>query len=195
MMSENDQAQVKCTAGAVYAVRQGDTFAAIAARYGVTPGELAELNPYTDVDRLSEGQLLCVPADDGEKESTEEAMNPVDQAEALDCPEGYTAATVLAGETYADLLKKYDISYQAFRLSNPRLRPAEMREGQPYCVPPNGTRRICLGGSNSYVMGEGETLDSLAAKLNVTPGRLLRLNPSLAPSDFEEGRQICVIET
>ena len=35
----------------------------------------------------------------------------------------------------------------------------------------------------------------VAEKLNLTPGRLLRLNPTLAPSDFGEGRQICVSET
>ena len=183
--------QIACTAGAVYTVQEGDTFATIAERYGVSPGELAELNPYTSVDQLSVGQLLCVPSDDGETADDSTAAPQV----TFDCPEGYTAGVVQAGESYADLLKKYDISYQAFRLSNPRLTPAYLVAGQRYCVPPVGTRRVCLGGAQSYVIQAGETLDSLAAKLNVTPGRLLRLNPGLAPSDFEEGRQICVADT
>ncbi|MBO4299507.1 MAG: LysM peptidoglycan-binding domain-containing protein [Clostridia bacterium] len=187
-MSENNQ--VTCTAGAVYTVQEGDTFAAIAGRYSVTPGELAELNPYTDVDRLSAGQLLCVPGDDGE--TIDEPGAAAD--ENTDCPEGYTAGVVQAGETYASLLMRYDISYQAFRLSNPRLRPSALAAGQRYCVPPAGTRRICLGGAKSYVMQPGETLETLAEKLNVTPGRLLRLNPGLAPSDFGEGSQICVAD-
>lgn len=177
-MSEN--AQVTCTAGQVYTVRSGDTFSSIAAAQGITAGDLAELNPYVDVSRLSPGQLLCVPA--------------ADEARQDDCPEGYTSGVVQAGETYADLLQRYNISYQAFRLSNPRLIPTALVAGQHYCVPPEGTRRICPGGASSLVIGAGETLDSLSARLNVTPGRLLRLNPSLAPSDFEEGRQICVLE-
>ena len=189
----SETTQVKCTTGAVYTVREGDTFAEIAGRYGVTPGELAELNPYTDVDRLGAGQLLCVPADDGET-GEEPAPEAGESAPDADCPEGYTAGVVQAGETYADLLKRYDISYQAFRLSNPRMQPAALVAGQRYCVPPVGTRRICLGGARSYVLQAGETLDSLAAKLRVTPGRLLRLNPGLAPSDFGEGRQICVAD-
>lgn len=176
-MSEN--AQVTCTAGQVYTVRIGDTFASIAAAQGITAGELAELNPYVDIARLSPGQLLCVPAREEEQD---------------DCPAGYTSGVVQAGETYADLLKRYNISYQAFRLSNPRLIPTALVAGQRYCVPPEGTRRICPGGASSLVIGEGETLDSLAERLNVTSGRLLRLNPSLAPSDFEAGRQICILE-
>ncbi len=191
MNETNREALVQCEAGALYTVREGDTFAAIAARYGVTPGELAALNPYTDADQLSAGQVLCVPGDDGESGEPQEGADAADP----DCPEGYTAGVVQAGETYADLLKRYDISYQAFRLSNLRLSPGALWAGQRYCVPPVGTRRICLGGARSYVMAAGETLDTLAAKLNVTPGRLLRLNPGLAPSDFSEGRQICVIET
>ncbi len=175
-MTENTQ--IACTAGEVYTVQAGDTFASIARAQGITAGELAELNPYVDVARLSAGQLLCVPG------GTQEER----------CRSGYTAGTVQAGETYADLLKRYNISYQAFRLSNPHLEPTALVAGQRYCVPPEGTRRICPGGASSYIIAEGETLDSLAERLNVTAGRLLRLNPALAPSDFEAGRQICILE-
>ena len=191
-MNENSLGEIRCASGAVYAVREGHTFADIARRYGLSAGELAELNPYVDVDRLSVGQVICVPRDDGETGETDAAEKKNTSA---DCPEGYESAMVAAGETYAGLLRRYDISYQAFRLTNPHLAPSALRVGQRYCVPPEGTRRICLGGAASYVIQAGETLDSLAEKLNVTPGRLLRLNPTLAPSDFEEGRQICVPET
>ena len=180
-MSQNNQDQVTCTTGEVYTVRLGDTFASVARKYGVSVRELAELNPYVDIGRLSPGQLLCVP--EGESDEGDDG-----------CPEGYTAGRVASGQTYADLLIEYDISYQAFRLSNPRLNPAALVAGQRYCVPPVGTRRICSRGAASYMIGEGETLDSLAKKLNVTPGRLLRLNPNLAPSDFAPGQQICIIE-
>ena len=191
-MSENE---VRCPAGAVYAVREGDTFADIAGRYNLTPGELSALNPYVDAGALAVGQALCVPGDDGEAASAgEEAANGAARTDQT-CPEGYTEGVVQAGETYADLLRRYDVSYQAFRLTNPRLRPGSMAAGQRYCVPPEGTRRICLGGAASYVIGAGETLESIAEKLKVTPGRLLRLNPTLAPSDFQEGRQICAAET
>ena len=172
--------QVTCTSGSVYEVKAGDTFASIARAQGVTAGELAELNPYVDVSRITAGQLLCVPDNVEDKRRV--------------CLPGYTAGTVQAGETYADLLRRYNISYQAFRLSNPNLSPTSLAAGQRYCVPPEGTRRICPGGASSYIIGAGETLESIAERLNVTPGRLLRLNPSLAPSDFEEGRQICVLE-
>ena len=190
-MSDRERHEIRCPSGAVYAVKEGDTFADIAGRYGLTAGELSALNPYADADNLAAGQLLCVPADDGETASAQdEARN-----NRRLCPDGYEEGVVRAGETYAALLMRYDVSYQAFRLTNPRLQPAALIAGQRYCVPPEGTRRVCLGGAASYVIGAGETLQTLADKLNTTPGRLLRLNPTLAPSDFEEGRQICVIET
>ena len=189
--------RVRCEAGSVYTVREGDTFADIAGRYGLTAGGLAELNPYTDIDRLSVGQPLCVPSDDGETLSEEEIRTEIEAeaANEADCPEGYAAGTVQAGESYADLLRRYDISYLAFRLANPRLVPAALREGQRYCVPPEDMRRFCPGGARSYVVGSGKTLDSLAEKLGVSPGRLLRLNPALAPGDFREGQAICLTES
>ena len=180
-MDETIDSRIACTAGDVYTVRPGDSFTSIAARFGKTAGELAELNPYVDAARLSVGQLICVPSGSGE-------------GDERSCPEGYTAGTVQAGETYADLLKKYNISYQAFLLSNPRLIPSALKAGQRYCVPPEGTRRICARGAKSYVIGADETLETLAVKLKVSAGRLLRLNPNLAPGDFSEGQQICVLE-
>ncbi len=188
-MSENNPKKVECASGAVYTVRAGDTFAAIAERFGLSAGELAELNPYAEADKLAPGQLLCVPGGEGGEGESAAPERPAS------CPEGYTEGVVQAGDTYASLLTRYDISYQAFRLSNPGLSPVALIVGQRYCVPPAGTRRLCGRGARGYTIAAGETLDSIAQRLGVTPGRLLRLNPGLAPSDFEEGMQICVVET
>ncbi len=197
-----------CVSGQAYTVRGGDTFTSIADQLGITVFELAERNPGIDPDRLTIGQVLCIPA------ATEPDINapaapdsPILPTPSLPsspstpslppvvvvpgCPTGYTRSSISAGETYADLLVKHNVSYRAMRAANPRLSPNFLVAGQVYCAPPHGTRETCTG-LTSYTIARGETLDTLASDLGVTRGRLLSLNPNLLPSDFTAGTIICI---
>ncbi len=107
------------------------------------------------------------------------------------CPTGYTRDIVRAGQTYADLLLRHNVSYRAMRSANPRLSPGYLVVGQSYCAPPAGTRQICQN-LQYYTILRGEDLEIVAAKLRITKGRLLSLNPTLLPSDFTEGTVICI---
>lgn len=49
-------------AGATYVVRRGDSLSAIAARYGVTAAELAELNSLANPSLIHTGMVLVLPA-------------------------------------------------------------------------------------------------------------------------------------
>lgn len=172
--------QAACPAGEFYTVRRGDTFQSIATAHGIGTWALSEHNPYVDPSELVVGQVLCVPTADGAR----------GEAGTRACPQGYTAGVVADGQTYADLLIQYGISYRAFRLANPAILPDRMTPGQAYCVPPEALRGLCAGGEG-YVMAVGETLASVASRFGVTPGRMLRINPDLAPGDFVPGRAIC----
>ena len=107
------------------------------------------------------------------------------------CPTGYTRDTVRAGQTYADLLLRHNVSYRAMRSANPRLSPGYLVVGQSYCAPPAGTRQVCQN-LQYYTILPGEDLEIVAAKLRITKGRLLSLNPGLLPTDFAEGAVICI---
>lgn len=107
------------------------------------------------------------------------------------CPSGYTRDIVRAGQTYADLLLRHNVSYRAMRNANPRLSPGYLVVGQAYCAPPTGTRQTC-GSLHSYTILPGEDLETLASDLRTTKGRLLALNPTLLPSDFSSGTVICI---
>ena len=107
------------------------------------------------------------------------------------CPSGYTRDTVRAGQTYADLLLRHNVSYRAMRNANPRLSPSYLVVGQSYCAPPTGSRQTCQN-LKSYTILPGEDLETLAAALRTTKGRLLALNPTLLPSDFSSGTVICI---
>ena len=107
------------------------------------------------------------------------------------CPSGYTRDVVRAGQTYSDLLLRHNVSYRAMRSANPRLSPGYLVVGQSYCAPPANTRQICQN-LRSYTVLPGEDLEAIAAKLRITKGRLLSLNPGLLPTDFTEGNVICI---
>ncbi len=188
-MNQNDT--LTCTQENRYTVRAGDTFASVAEAYGITPGELTELNPYVSPNLLIEGQVICVPARPQAPQETalDEAAAPAPQGQ---CPEGWQSMTVERGESYADLLVRGDISYRAMRIANPALLPGRLRAGEAYCLPPREAQADCPPEGRRYTLEAGETLDTVSEKFRMTRGRLLRLNPSLAPGEFAEGRVICL---
>ena len=166
-----------CQGNRLYVIQAGDSISSIAARFGVSSARILELNPYIEPDRLVVNQPICIP--EGER-----CVNC--------CPGGYASGSVRYGQTYADILIENDVSYQAFQQANPQISPSALVPGQRYCVPPKQAAPSCPGGTTRMTISEGETLSTLAANLRITVGRLLRLNPTLAPSEFTAGRQICV---
>ena len=206
-----------CVSGMAYSVRAGETFTSIAEDFGISVYELAERNPGVDQNNLMVGQILCVPFMNGDNHgsgnqpaepSTPSLPTPslpsqpnrpttppvviVPSTPSVNtCPSGYTRDIVRAGQTYADLLLRHNVSYRAMRSANPRLSPSYMVIGQTYCAPPTGSRQTCQN-LKSYTILPGEDLETLAADLRTTKGRLLALNPTLLPSDFSSGTVICI---
>lgn len=200
-----------CISGQAYTVQPGETFTSIAAKLGISVYELAERNPGVSPDNIVVGQVLCIPQAAGEPDADQPAApdTPILPTPSLPsspgasrppvviippqpvCPAGYARDTVAAGQTYADLLIKHNVSYRAMRTANPRLSPGYLVAGTAYCAPPHGTRETCTG-LQPYTLKAGETLDTLAADLRTTKGRLLSLNPNLLPSDFTEGAIVCI---
>ena len=59
-----------------------------------------------------------------------------------------------------------------------------LEAGQTICVP---TENIACRLPSTYTLAAGETLEAVAMRFNLPLGSLLRVNPCLAPQDFEEG--------
>lgn len=108
------------------------------------------------------------------------------------CPAGYSRGIVQNGQTFTDLLLQHDVSWQAMRSANPTLSTTRIAPGTRYCIPPAGSRRLCPSGTDSYVMGQYEDLNTLSELFGVSPGLFLTVNTQLAPSDFTAGRVVCV---
>ncbi|MBE5802373.1 MAG: hypothetical protein E7319_08830 [Clostridiales bacterium] len=108
------------------------------------------------------------------------------------CPLGYAVGITRGGQTFTDLLLENNVSYQAMRFANPSLPTSRLSPGTPYCIPPAFSRRLCPSGTRSYVMGVGESLQTLVETEGIQPSLLLIANPTLAPEDFTPGRVVCL---
>jgi LysM repeat protein len=92
--------------------------------------------------------------------------------------------TVRQGETVADLQLQSLLSRNTLQTANPGVDLDALEAGQRLCIPTENT--ACTLPS-TYTLVEGETLESVAMRFNLPLGSLLRVNPCLAPQDFEEG--------
>ena len=109
--------------------------------------------------------------------------DPADETPAPSCPVEQRVQ-VEQGQTVADIQLKNLLSRHTLESANPGVNLDRLRTGQTLCVP---TENVPCDVPETYTMGAGETLESLAVKFGLPVARLLRSNPCLAPQDFEAG--------
>ncbi|MFA5523237.1 MAG: LysM peptidoglycan-binding domain-containing protein [Tissierellales bacterium] len=160
-----------CPGGAYYTIEAGDTYFSIASRFGVTVAALEAANPNIDPTRLIIGQRICMP-----RQET--------------CPGG-RIHVIGTGDTLYRLAQRYDISFRAIVNANPNIDVENLQIGQEVCIPPYEPADLCPTG-NTYIIKEGDTLSSIAEEFTVSATDILKYNPTMAPSEFVAGRQICM---
>ncbi|MBR2925594.1 MAG: LysM peptidoglycan-binding domain-containing protein [Clostridia bacterium] len=92
--------------------------------------------------------------------------------------------TIARGETIADIQLQNLLSRNTLQTANPTVDLDTLQAGQTICVP---AENIACKLPPTYTLLAGETLESVAMRFNLPLGSLLRVNPCLAPQDFEEG--------
>ena len=115
--------------------------------------------------------------------STDSADGAETETPAPSCPVDQRVQ-VEQGQTVADIQLKNLLSRHTLESANPGVNLDRLRTGQTLCVP---TENVPCDVPETYTMGTGETLESLAVKFGLPVARLLRSNPCLAPQDFEAG--------
>lgn len=115
--------------------------------------------------------------------STGSTDDPADDTPTPSCPVEQRVQ-VEQGQTVADIQLKNLLSRHTLESANPGVNLDRLRTGQTLCVP---TENVPCDVPETYTMGAGETLESLAVKFGLPVARLLRSNPCLAPQDFEAG--------
>lgn len=221
MMETTTRTPQEKVCGYEYTVKRGDSFYLIAHRLGVPLRDLLEANADINPARLMVGDVLCIPMeeDDGpapetqqpaqsapettapetvvEEEAIPEVIPEVMPEDSLDMPAADPAMeqsgssgrhTVVEGETAADIQLDTGLSFNTLQSANPGVSFDQLTAGEVLCIP---SENIPCPTAATYAIQAGEGLESVALKLNVSLGALLRANPCLAPADFTEG--MCVI--
>lgn len=164
-----------------YTVKRGDTISSIAQEFNTTIGVIRFLNPTININRISVGQIICVPR---------RVPTPV-------CPNG-TIYTIKAGDTFYKIADEFDITVRELQLANPLVNPYNLVVGQKICIPkkpapppPPPAIPPCVDGTY-YVIKAGDTFYSIANRFNVTLRDLEAANPGVDPNSLVVGRIICI---
>lgn len=189
-----------------YTVRRGDSFYLIAQRTGVQLRDLLEANPDIPPARLTVGDVLCIPycrtADTPAEEQPDTGENcPIDGDTnnnngntnggngntngniGFVCPAN-RRAVIQDGQTASDLQLRYNLSYHTLKAANTDKNIEALTGGDIVCIPEDN---IACPLPASVVLGDNDTLESIAVQYNVPIAALLRVNPCLAPEDFTAG--------
>jgi LysM repeat protein len=176
---ETRQAPV-CPGGFLYEIKAGDTFYALARRYGISVEAIMAANPGVDPRRLQIGQLICIPA----------AVPPTPP---VFCPGG-TPYVIQRGDTLYRLAQRYGTTVDALLRANPGIDPMNLQIGQLICIPvptPVPPPTVCPGGI-FYTIRAGNTIYLIAQRYGTTVQAILAANPGLDPVRLQVGQVICV---
>lgn len=147
------------------------------------PAEPEEEEPADLLDHPATGEE---PAETPAPAPTPSATG-TEAAPAPSCPD-CDCYTVAAGETVTDIQLERDLPLATLGQANPSVDLNDLRGGEVLCLPREGAPQA----DGRYTLAAGDSLESLALQLDVSMGALLRANPCLAPSGFQEGAVICL---
>ena len=95
--------------------------------------------------------------------------------------------TVVEGDTFGSLAKKYNTTSEAIQKLNPDVEPTKIRIGMKLRV--KGTP---ASSAKYHVIESGETISHLAVKYDTTSKRIMELNPDIDPAKIKIGQKIRV---
>lgn len=131
-----------------YIVQKGDSLYTIANKYGTTVAEISDVNMLTS-SVIYPGQVLLVPAKDG---NTDYVLEPY---------------TIITGDTFEKIAKRFGIELEKLSTYND-LGKFELVKGQKIKIPRE----------NTYIINEGDTLETILRNTNRSAEELLRANAS-----------------
>ena len=159
-----------------YTIVAGDTYFALARRYNTTVAAITAANPGVDPTRLRIGQVICIPV----------------AAPPGTCPPNTTAYTIMAGDTYFALARRFNTTVAAITAANPGVDPTRLRIGQVICIPVSTPPVACPPNTVAYTIVAGDTLFALARRFNTTVAAIISANPGIDPNSLRIGQIICI---
>jgi peptidoglycan lytic transglycosylase D len=178
---------------ATHTVRRGETMGGIAARYGISPGELTDLNPRVHPRSLRVGSELRVP-------SRTAGRVMADEVETERAPGGIHV--VRRGETLGGIANRFGTTISSLQAMNELGRSTEIRVGQRLVVSggrgssrartsaKSRTSAKAKGPAATHLVRRGETLSDLSRRYGVSVKTLMRINGLRSASSLRAGQRI-----
>lgn len=167
----------------VYTVRQGDTLATIAARYGTTVASLMASNGISNANLIYAGQQLIISYG-----VTGGTVTPPTTGSG-------TVHVVKAGETLATIAAKYGTTWSAIAAANNLYNANLIYTGQRLIIPGSGgttTTPPTTAQPRYYTVQRGDTLFSIAQRFGTTIANLTALNALTNPNAIKAGQTLRV---
>ncbi|XID75477.1 LysM peptidoglycan-binding domain-containing protein [Alkanindiges sp. WGS2144] len=171
---------------ATYTVQAGDTLIGVAARFNLTPQQLAEMNDLKASSNLIRGATLNLLADNaspktaGKRAEKEEAISVSSKADFSGDTESYT---VKRGESLNSIAAKYDISVSDLAKLNQLPVKSMVQIGQKLSVP-----KLTV----NYTIKRGDTLIKVASRHGVSVNELAKMN-QISPSTNVKIGEVLVV--
>jgi LysM repeat protein len=122
-----------------YEVQQGDTFNAIARRYGVTVSQLLEANNLTESDRIFVGQKLIIPSYIPPTPPAAPLAEPQPAPQPVSVsPDQFFVYTMTRGDTLNSIANRYGVNVHDLIEINQIEYPDQIKIGQQLRIPMGG---------------------------------------------------------
>lgn len=185
-----------------YTVRTGDTFYAIARAHNISLDSLIAANPNVNPDRLSIGQVICIPGGAGPQPPPGTACPilavgsrgpSVTHLQQLLRDAGYSPGAIdgiFGSKTQSAVMAFQRDSHIAVDgIVGIRTWTALGVNCSTGPQPPSHT---CPGGSQPYTIQAGDTIYLLAIRFHTSVDAIMRLNPGINPNALMIGQVICI---
>ena len=123
--------------GTTYTVEPGDSLSVIAEQFGVTVEAIADANGITDPTSLFAGQVLVIPAAEGDGDVLGSTQEPPATATATPRPsnEGGGTYTVQEGDIPETIAAQFGITAEELMAANDITDPTSLQVGQELVIP------------------------------------------------------------
>jgi LysM repeat protein len=185
-----------------YVVQAGDTLSSIAARFGVAPGTLIEVNSILDPNNLTVGTPLLIPgfvAPGGSASETADGDAAGGTAGTAAGDNGMASGAggtvvhvVQPGESLNQIAVEYGIDPLALAQANNIANGNLIRVGQRLVIPGVTARDALEARGERHVVQSGESLSAIAADFGVSVEAIMAANSLDDPNTIVVGQELLI---
>ena len=173
-----------------HVVVAGDTAWDLAARYGVTVGQLRQANALNAAATIRIGQTLTIPGATSAAAAAETTATTATTA---------TTYTVSSGDTLWSIARAHNTTVTALALANSLTNPSVIRAGQEITMPAGATDAAATPistastATTTYVVRGGDTVSGIAAAYGTTVSAIASANGLTNPAFIRVGQTLTVL--